>query len=260
MLITNFSCLALMIDRTFLHLPRTGATTEQKLWRSGIGNWNDFLSAGTVKGFSREKKTVADDVLHASKRALHRGESTFFMNLPSAQHWRLYPSFADEAVFVDIETSWRGDVTVLGVYDGKKVKQFVRGENLNARTVREHVDGKILVTYNGASFDLPVLRRCFGQAAVARVPHFDTMHLARRLGYRGGLKALEISLGIRRPDAVAGMSGADALTLWELYRKTGDEEHLKTLLAYNEEDIVNLQHVAKTLLTQAENTLLPRAI
>lgn len=245
-----------MIDRTFLHLPRTGATTEQKLWRQGIGNWNAFLEAGTVKGFSREKKTAGDDVLRASQRALHRGESTFFLSLPSAQHWRLYPSFQDDAVFVDIETSWRGDVTVLGVYDGKKVKQFVRGENLNARAVKEHVDGKILVTYNGASFDLPVLRRCFGAAAVAQVPHFDTMHLARKLGYRGGLKALEVSLGIRRPESVAGMSGADALTLWEQYRKTGDEEHLTTLLAYNEEDIVNLQTVAKQLVTQGERELL----
>lgn len=249
-----------MIDKTFLHIPRTGVATERKLWTHGIRDWNDFLTAQTVKGFSREKKLVGDDVLRQSQRALHRGDSTFFMNLPSAQHWRLYPTFAQEAVFVDIETSWRGDVTVLGVYDGTRVKQFIRGENLNARAVREHTEGKIIVTYNGASFDLPVLRRCFGAAAVASVPHFDTMHLARRLGYRGGLKALEISLGIRRPEAVAGMSGQDALTLWELYRQTGNEEHLKRLLAYNEEDIVNLQHVAKTLVTQGQENILREGI
>jgi uncharacterized protein YprB with RNaseH-like and TPR domain len=246
-----------MIDRTFLHLPRTGVTTERKLWQQGIGDWNAFLTAGTVAGFSREKKLAADDVLRDSQRALHRGESAFFLSLPTAHHWRLYPAFADEAVFVDIETNWGGDVTVLGVYDGKRVKQFVRGENLTARAVKEHVDGKLLVTYNGASFDLPVLRRCFGQATVAQVPHFDTMHLARKLGYRGGLKALEVSIGIRRPDMVAGMSGQDALTLWELYRKTGNEEHLKTLLAYNEEDIVNLQRVARHLVREGSDALIP---
>lgn len=245
-----------MIERTFLHLPRTGVTTERKLWQGGITTWNDFLGAGTIKGFSKDKKAAGDEVLRASQRALHHGDSAFFTALPSAQQWRLYPAFADEAVFVDIETSWRGDVTVLGVFDGKRVKQFVRGENLNAKAVREHVDGKILVTYNGASFDLPVLRRSFGADTVAAVPHFDTMHLARKLGYRGGLKALEVSLGIRRPQSVEGMSGQDALTLWELYRSTGDEEHLKRLLAYNEEDIVNLKAVAKAIVAQGEAAFL----
>ena len=245
-----------MIEHTFLHLPRTGVVTEQKLWKQGICTWNDFLGAGTIKGFTREKKIASDEILHASTRALHRGDSAFFMSVPSAQQWRLYDAFADDAVFVDIETSWRGDVTVLGVYDGKRVKQFVRGENLNAKAVKEHVDGKILVTYNGASFDLPVLRRCFGAHTVASVPHFDTMHLARKLGYRGGLKALEISLGIERPDTVQGMSGQDALALWDLYRATGDESHLKRLLAYNEEDIVNLQQVARMLVNQGQKKFL----
>jgi uncharacterized protein YprB with RNaseH-like and TPR domain len=239
-----------VIESTFLHLPRTGATKEQRLWESGVHTWHDFLRTPSVRGFSKTTKTVADDVLSASQRALAKGDSTFFRALPSVQHWRLYPTFREEAVFVDIETSWRGDVTVLGVYDGSKVKQFIRGENLNAKNVRRHLDGKLIITYNGASFDLPVLRRCFGDV-VPSVPHFDTMHLARRLGYRGGLKALERDLGITRPSEVDGMSGADALTLWDAYRKTGNETHLKTLLAYNEEDIVNLQTVADKIVKQA---------
>lgn len=240
-----------MIESTFLHLPRTGATKEQRLWESGIRTWHDFLRAPNVRGFSQNTKSEADEVLAQSQRALAKGDSTFFRAIPSVQQWRLYPTFRDEAVFVDIETSWRGDVTVLGVYDGSKVKQFIRGENLNAKNVQRHLDGKLIITYNGASFDLPVLRRCFGNAAVPAVPHFDTMHLARRLGYRGGLKALERDLGIARPSAVDGMSGADALTLWAAYRETGNEKHLQTLLAYNEEDIVNLQTVADKLVKRA---------
>ena len=48
------------------------------------------------------------------------------------------------------------------------------------------------------------------------------------------------------------MSGQDALQLWALYKSTGEQEHLQKLLAYNEEDIVNLVRVATMLVSQAQ--------
>jgi hypothetical protein len=243
-----------MIESTFLHLPRLGPTGERRIWEAGIRTWQSFLDAPAVPRLSPDRKRLADGILVESRRALAAGDSAFFTSLPRAQQWRLYPAFADEAVFVDIETSWRGDVTVLGIYDGRTVKQFIRGVNLTPQAIREHLQGKLIVTYNGASFDLPVIERCF-PGTVPSVPHFDTMHLARALGYRGGLKALEVSLGIRRPDAVAGMSGSDALYLWDRYRASGEEEHLQTLLAYNAEDIVNLVTVARALTREATDTV-----
>jgi uncharacterized protein YprB with RNaseH-like and TPR domain len=247
-----------VIESTFLHLPRTGLATEERLWRAGVRSWKHFLRETTLRGFPVERKRACDGIIVQSQRALATADSAYFLSLPSTQHWRLFESFSDEAVYVDIETSWRGDVTVLGIYDGKRVMQFVRGVNLTPDVVRKHLEGKLIVTYNGASFDLPVLRGRFGDVVPA-VPHFDTMHLARRLGYRGGLKALERDLGIARPSELDGMSGADALTLWDAYRKTGDETHLKTLLAYNEEDIVNLERVAKMLVKQATPPFLLRS-
>ena len=240
-----------MIESTFLHLPRVGVPTEQALWHSGIRTWNDFLSQVKAPRFTSEKKRTADSILRESQRALRDGNSAFFRSLPSCEQWRLWPQFSDEAVFVDIETSWRGDITVLGVYNGVDVHQFVKGKNLTPQAIKAHLQGKLIVTYNGASFDLPVIRKYFGAASIPAVPHFDTMHLARRLGYRGGLKILERSLDIKRPDELTGLSGQDALHLWELYRASGDERQLQTLLAYNEEDIVNLPVVARKLVAQA---------
>jgi len=239
-----------MIEQTFLHLPRVGETKEQNLWSSGTRTWNDFLGQDKVKGFSSLSKERSDVVIKHSKQALASGESSFFLRLPSTAHWRLWDSFKDEALFVDIETSWHGDITVLGIYDGSDVKQFVKGKNLTRQAVEKHLKGKLFVTYNGASFDLPVIRRYFG-FVLQPTPHFDTMHLARRLGYRGGLKLLEQSLGIQRPQSVEGMSGEDALHLWQLYKASGEQEYLDKLLAYNEEDIVNLKVVARKLVAQA---------
>jgi uncharacterized protein len=241
-----------MLQSTFLHLPRVGVTTEQRLWKNQINTWDQFLESGRIKGFSSEKKTECDDIIAKSKRALHKGDSTFFLNLPSTAHWRLWPHFNEECLYVDIETNWHNDITVLGIYDGRKVKQFIKGQNLTKQAVKEHLQGKLFVTYNGASFDLPIIRRYFGDV-IAPTPHFDTMHLARRLGYSGGLKKLEVSMGIRRPESVVGMSGQDALTLWDAYRTSGEEEYLTKLLAYNEEDIVNLAIVAKKLVAQASS-------
>jgi uncharacterized protein len=243
-----------MIESTFLHLPRVGVTTERGLWGKGIQTWNDFLDVNKIKGFSQAKKNSCNEVLTKSKQALHDGNSRFFMDLPSTAHWRLWPHFNEEAIYVDIETNWQHDITVLGIYDGRTVKHFIKGRNLTKQAVKEHLQGKIIVTYNGASFDIPIIKRYFGDV-MQPTPHFDTRHLAARLGYVGGLKALERSLDIRRPAHVEGMSGEDALHLWDLYQASGEEEYLKRLLAYNEEDIVNLQVVAKKLVTEAEKNM-----
>lgn len=243
-----------MLHQTFLHLPRVREPTEQKLWQRGINSWEHFLQQERIKGFSQAKKTECDSILIRSKQALHEGNSNFFLNLPSTSHWRLWPHFKDEAIFVDIETNWRQDITVLGIYDGRTVKQFIKGKNLTKQNVKEHLQGKLIVTYNGASFDLPVIRRYFGDV-MKPTPHFDTRHLARRLGYTGGLKALEQQIGLARPEQVQGMSGQDALHLWDRYRTSGDEEHLQLLLQYNEEDIVNLAAVAHKLVAEAQQTM-----
>jgi uncharacterized protein YprB with RNaseH-like and TPR domain len=68
--------------------------------------------------------------------------------------------------------------------------------------------------------------------------------LGRQLGYHGGLKAIELQLGIHRRADLWGLSGADAGQLWNRWRHSRDEEARERLLAYNEADCVNLQPLA----------------
>jgi uncharacterized protein len=75
-------------------------------------------------------------------------------------------------------------------------------------------------------------------------PHVDLCLLGRQLDYRGGLKAIELQLGIPRRADLWGMSGADAGQLWNRWRHSRDEEARERLLAYNETDCVNLQPLA----------------
>jgi hypothetical protein len=48
-------------------------------------------------------------------------------------------------------------MTVVGIYDGKKAKVFVRGIDLDG-IVDEFAKYDFLITYNGACFDLPFIK------------------------------------------------------------------------------------------------------
>jgi hypothetical protein len=105
---------------------------------------------------------------------------------------------------------------------------------------------RLLVTYNGKCFDVPFIRQSMG--VVLRQPHIDLRYVLRSLGYSGGLKGCERKLGIERGD-LADVDGFFAVILWEDYLKSGNPRSLETLLAYNIQDVVNLE----TLLVIAYN-------
>jgi uncharacterized protein YprB with RNaseH-like and TPR domain len=68
------------------------------------------------------------------------------------------------------------------------------------------------------------------------------MYPLKSIGYSGGLKKIECSLGIRRSEETEGISGFEAVHLWNKYRR-GDEEALETLIKYNKEDVENLKTI-----------------
>jgi hypothetical protein len=68
----------------------------------------------------------------------------------------VFPEFADECVYLDIETTGLStvfdSVTVVGLYDGRRYSLFTRGDNL------DQVQGalakySVVVTFNGSGFD-----------------------------------------------------------------------------------------------------------
>jgi uncharacterized protein YprB with RNaseH-like and TPR domain len=92
-------------------------------------------------------------------------------------------------------------------------------------------------------FDVPMLLKQFPDLPLDH-PHMDLCAIGRRLGYQGGLKAIEQRLGINRPDEICGLNGADAVRLWNRWRHRRDQHALARLLAYNQADCVNLEPLA----------------
>ncbi len=78
------------------------------------------------------------------------------------------------------------------------------------------------------------------------IPHFDLCFGARMTGFQGGLKRLEVELGIERDEAVKGMDGYDAVKLWE-HARNGSTDALDLLKLYNREDTVNLFNMADVI-------------
>jgi len=99
----------------------------------------------------------------------------------------------------------------------------------------------VVVTFNGSGFDLRFLKNTFPNLVLPPI-HIDLRWISRRLGYSGGLKELERSLGIARKSEVAEIDGFDATVLWAKYLR-GDTAALENLIDYNTEDVVHLKAI-----------------
>lgn len=141
--------------------------------------------------------------------------------------------------YLDIETTFSGGISVIGIYrPDTGTTQLVGGGVSDLNLYNSLAGVSTLVTFNGSSFDLPVIRKRLLADLKAEFAHRDLLYVCRRRGLRGGLKVVEQLLGIGR--ATAGISGWDAPRLWHRFETYGDRTALATLLAYNVEDVVNL--------------------
>lgn len=247
-----------MLRSTFLHLPGVGPVTEAALWRDGVLDWRDLrarLERGEGPAASRERLLAG---LDASERALADGDPAWFgRRLPDAEHWRLYPHFADRTGFLDIETTglspFDGMVTVVTVHGGGSTRTLIAGEDLEELPayLRRF---PILVTFNGRQFDVPFLEACFPTLEPPPV-HIDLRFVFYRLGLAGGLKRIEEALGVGDRSGVEGIRGLDAVRLWKEYR-AGNPAALDRLVRYNRADTVNLE----PLLVRATGDLARRLV
>ncbi|HZS08238.1 MAG TPA: ribonuclease H-like domain-containing protein [Blastocatellia bacterium] len=235
-----------MLKNTFCHIPGVSVRAEQQLWESGIRCWEHVCGAITLP---RGVNASIADHLSASAESLKRNDARYFdALLPADQNWRLFPEFRDSIAYVDIETTGLGrsaTITTIALYDGKKVRHYVREQNLTD-FLTDIRDYKVIVSYNGKAFDVPFIERSF-RTKLNHV-HIDLMYVLRSLGYTGGLKGCERKLGIDRKE-LAEVDGYFAVLLWQDYQRSRNPQSLETLLAYNVQDVLNLE----TLLVMAYN-------
>ncbi len=242
-----------MLRHTFLHVPGVGYATEQKLWAHGFLSWADYLERREHCPVALTARGRLADQLKESVKALAARHARYFeTRLPPGETWRLYPEFRDKVAFVDIETTglYHGTdaITLIGLFDGRATKVFIRGLNLQefAEEIKKY---HLIVTFNGKRFDIPFIRWTLGELPDYQA-HLDLLYPLRKLGYRGGLKSIEVQLGIERDGALKEVDGFLAVLLWREYER-GSKAALDTLVRYNLEDVVNLQYLADIVYNEA---------
>ncbi len=246
-----------MLTHTFCHLPGIGLKTERRLWSEGVLTWGDLFEreAGQLDLFPRSRRTRS--VLEESFRAFEDLNFDFFAErLPVSQLWRMYRTFPRQVVFLDIETTglshYYDEVTMIGwASDG--TYSYVLPWHDNSPLLEELSQAAMIVTFNGALFDLKFLRRDFPDARLPKA-HIDLRFLARRLKMSGGQKSLEEELGIGRKRQIEGLSGADAVLLWHDY-KTGSKKAFRDLVTYNLADVQGLCEMLEILVVDLEEAV-----
>jgi hypothetical protein len=115
-----------------------------------------------------------------------------------------------------------------------------------------------LATFNGASFDLPVLRNRWVMARMdgelTHPPHVDLLTLVRSL-YRHRMESCSLRsveerlLGYERDDPVSGALAPDA---YFEYLRRGGGQVLDMVLEHNRLDVISLVHLHSLLLRRLE--------
>jgi len=234
-----------MLKNTFCHIQGITLQTENALWQDGVMSWDDFFKRKNdllISKLPSSKKEIISQGLLKSLKAVEKKDYSMFKSLPRNQYWRVYDYLRDDACFLDIETTGLSkhnhEITLIGIYGRYGTKIFMNGENL------EDFKGElekysVVVTFNGSCFDLPFLMHKFPDLVFDHF-HLDLRYLLANLGFKGGLKKIEVDLGISRDDELEGVTGYDAVILWFKYKK-GDVDALDKLKKYLRADIENLK-------------------
>ena len=150
-------------------------------------------------------------------------------------------------IYLDIETSWSRKITVIGFYSTDRGLRQLVGDQITPNRLRRQLpkNGR-LFTYNGHSFDFTCIRKELNMDFRDLYDSWDLRWVCQRQGICGGQKTIEDQIGFRRKKDTLGMSGRDAIYLWEKFKK-GNQEALDTLLKYNAEDLYGLRAIKRYL-------------
>jgi uncharacterized protein YprB with RNaseH-like and TPR domain len=239
-----------LLRRTFAHIPNIGEIREQELWADNIQTWDDYL-VNYDRITIPNKESIQEHILKSIEAYNTKNYDFFINSIPQNLHWRLYNEFKDKCCFLDIETTgldkYSNSITVIGLYNGKDSKFFIKDINLQ-EFPEEIKKYDMIITFNGKRFDLPFIKSKFPEVNLNKF-HIDLLYPMRTLGYSGGLKHIEKELGLNREQEIKEVNGWEAVRLWYRYKK-GDKQALATLLKYNKADIENLKTLMEFTFTK----------
>ena len=202
----------------------------------------------------------------AARKAIDSGHRSEGQPAGHPELAALLASFPGEALFLDLETcGFAGSaIFLIGVVREEAGELVV--ELLFARNYAEEpaileslwelaAARQVLVTYNGKSFDWPMVqdrstRHRFGAARRASLVHCDLLHHARRR-WKGSLpdcklQTLEYCLCGRRRDA--DIHGERIPAAYHDFVRDGDPTQMEAILRHNAQDLLTLLEISLRIL------------
>jgi len=190
----------------------------------------------------------------AFSQALARGRDTLHPRLALlCDPRRLIP---EDVVFVDLETAGLGTAplfligTMTWVDGGLEVQQYLARDYAEeaaaiALFVEQHACRKLLVTFNGKSFDYPFIRT---RAAANGIPfswrpaHFDLLHACRRVwkGVLPDCKLQTLETFVCRRPRRGDIPGSQIPEAYHAYVRTADASQIVQVLEHNTLDLITL--------------------
>ncbi len=283
-------------DQTFAFVSGISSRIETALWTNGVIDHARFLETFSHEP-SRDSVIARDQVVRVRQALALDVEMTEverWSAAPARHRWRLLERWAPQSIALDFECDRTGAPTVMGVaYDEETFTAYVDEEVvrwwlagaaeqlpgrwaqtgpssglLDGLSVRfasfdkapaELASDGLILVFGGRKFDVAMLRKVYDGHPVPE-RYSDLLDVSRQGKYRGGLKAVERSLGIRRASRIADLRGRDAITLWDRVSSGGDQAYwaFADLVAYNRADTVNLFRLRdRLLLAMSERLGLP---
>ncbi|MCF6335016.1 MAG: ribonuclease H-like domain-containing protein [Spirochaetales bacterium] len=133
---------------------------EEVLWQEGIINWEICLDTKLPIQLQSKELYIKRNIEVSLRELELRNVEYFSQNLKHSLLWRLLPEFQDELIFIDIETTGLykefNKITTIATYDGKNISYFVGDSDLE-QILNVLNNNKIIVSYNGKSFDIPFI-------------------------------------------------------------------------------------------------------
>ena len=239
-----------MIRQALQHLPGIGPERLKALDEAGIRDWSSLRRRPDVLFTSPKPQDRLLTAIDRCEAAVCAADVRYLVRaFASSDQWRILGHFFDRAAYFDIETSGLdvdSYVTVVSCYHRGSLHVFSRGSNLEAfLDLLEDID--LLVSFNGASFDVPRIEQEFHIPSLP-CAHVDLRWICHHEQMRGGLKSIEQRLGIERPNDLHGVSGEDAVWLWRLWEDHDNTEALDRLVRYCGADVLTLQMLAARML------------
>jgi uncharacterized protein YprB with RNaseH-like and TPR domain/predicted nuclease with RNAse H fold len=269
-----------ILEKSLIHLPRVGRRTERLLWERGYSSWDrlerHLRNGGTAEGTLGKTRAPfvgrqlslplgsAEDTLPLGPQSLSaqwlnsladarsalavRDYGRLLSLLPTREHWRVLAEASEDGLYLDIETTGLSRelhaLTVVGAFYRGRFHQWAWPDSLDELGALL-TEAPVVITFNGARFDLPFLRHHAPWLPAPR-SHIDLRHIATRAGYKGSQKVVEGNLGWKRQGGLDKVDGFQAIALWcrTLY---GDRAAYELLRRYNRADVLMLKALTQRL-------------